>query len=280
MSSYTWDNKTQPSFPDYRPINYLIFIVRWILIAITIYGLLMLLFLVRLFEFPWGRPVSPYIVRAASRISLRIIGLKLIIKGQPLTTNGAIVSNHVSWLDIFVCSSAQNALFVAKSEIATWLGIGILAKATGTIFLDRNPRQALNQKKELTNKISKGYQLLFFPEGTSTDGLRVLNFKTTLFSIFYSQEIGIDIEVQPMTIRYLPNHEHDETFYGFWGDLGFGSHFFKVVSAKQNGVVELICHRPVKASKFHNRKELAAYCEAKVREGLATELTHPLTTAT
>lgn len=240
--------------------------------GVVIYGLLILLFIVRVFEWPWGRPISPFIVTTASRLSLIIMGINLTVKGRPLSSHGAIVSNHIGWLDIFVCSSAQRAVFVAKSEVANWIGIGILAKATGTIFLDRNPRHALRQKIELTNRMSSGDQLLFFPEGTSTDGLRVLNFNPTLFSVLFSPELGEGIEVQPMTIRYLPLPSQDAAFYGYWGSISFFSSLFKVLSAPRNGKVELVCHSPVRVADFSNRKELALYCESKVRQGLESKI--------
>ena len=263
-----WESASQPEPPRYSLLNCLLFLLRWIPMAVVIYGLLAVLLAVRAIEWPWGRSVSPNITMLACRCCLRIIGLRLDVSGRPMSANGAAVSNHVSWLDIFVSNSAQNVVFVAKSEVAQWAGIGVLAKAAGTVFVERDPRQALKQRHEFVRRLSRGEKLLFFPEGTSTDGLRVLAFKPTLFAAFFAEEVAENLQVQPVTIRYRPRPEQNAAFYGFWGDESFVPSLFKVLSARRNGAVDLIFHDPVSVSGFSGRKELAAYCEAKVREGL------------
>ncbi len=265
----TWNSVPQPEPPGYGPLNCCRFLCRWLLMAAVIYGLLAVMLAVRAFEWPWGRPVSPRITQLACRLCLKIIGLKLRIKGAPMPAQGAVVSNHVSWLDIFVSNSAQRIVFVSKSEVADWTGIGFLAKATGAVFVKRDPRQALRQRDEFIRRISRGERLLFFPEGTSTDGLRVLPFKPTLFAALFSAGVKDSLKVQPVTIRYRPRPEQNPAFYGFWGDAGFGASLFKVLSEPRNGEADLIFHDPVRASDFADRKQLAAYCEKKVREGLA-----------
>ena len=179
--------------------------------------------------------------------------------------------NHVTWIDIFSFNAVQRIIFVAKTEVAEWTGIGILAKATGTVFVERNPRRALRQRDEFVTRLARGDKLLFFPEGTSTDGLRVLPFKPTLFAAFFAEELKDRLKVQPVTVRYRPRKDQDPAFYGFWGEMGFGESMLKVLSAPRNGDVDVIFHEPVRVAGFAHRKDLAAYCEGKVREGLQAE---------
>jgi lyso-ornithine lipid O-acyltransferase len=93
---------------------------------------------------------------------------------------GALVANHASWLDIFTLNACDRIYFVSKSEVAGWPGIGWLARATGTVFINRQGREAQMQKLLFEARLRAGHRLLFFPEGTSTDGQRVLDFKSTL----------------------------------------------------------------------------------------------------
>ena len=266
----TWDPDFQPEPQQYRIPHYIRFLRRWLLMAVVIYGLLAVFLVVRLFEWPWGRPITPAITRIVCITVLRIIGLRLNVIGAPIRGHGAVVANHVSWLDIFVYNATQRITFVAKSEVADWTGIGILAKVTGTVFVERNPRMALRQRDEFAKRLSSGEKLLFFPEGTSTDGLRVLDFKPTLFAAMFCDELRRTLHVQPVTIRYRSEPDQDPAFYGYWGKMGFGESLFKVLSVDRNGAVDVIFHKVVKVAEFENRKQLAVHCERSVRSGLAT----------
>ena len=253
-----WNAEPQPKPPHYGPLNFSLFILRGIPLAIVIYGLLIFFLMIRVFEWPWGRPISPTVTKAACWCALKIIGLKLHMIGKPMSGRGAVVSNHSSWLDIFVCNSVQRIVFVAKSELAKWTGI----------FVKRVPRESLRQRDEMVQRIANGERLLFFPEGTSTDGMRVLPFKPTLFAAFFAPELPVDFRVQPMTVRYRARPEQGASFYGFWGEAGFAASLFKVLSSKRNGDVDVIFHEPVFVSYFSDRKQLASHCETTVRGGL------------
>ena len=266
-----WDPGILPETAKYGPLHFIRFAVRWVLLALIVYGLFAVFLLVRLVEWPWGRPVTPSITRLACFGSLIIIGLKLRVLGRPFAGRGVIVANHVTWIDIFSFNAVQRIVFVAKSEVASWTGIGILARATGTVFVERNPRRALQQRDEFVMRLARGDKLLFFPEGTSTDGLRVLPFKPTLFAAFFAEELKDRLMVQPVTVRYRPRQEQDPAFYGFWGEMGLGESMFKVLSAPRNGNVDVVFHDPVSVADFAHRKDLAVYCEEKVREGLRAE---------
>jgi 1-acyl-sn-glycerol-3-phosphate acyltransferase len=180
---------------------------------------------------------------------------------------GAVVANHGSWLDIFALNARKRIYFVSKAEVANWPGIGWLAKATGTVFINRDPREAKVQKEVFEARLMAGHKLLFFPEGTSTDAVRVIPFKPTLFAAFFSEHLRNEMYVQPVTVMYHAPKGEDARFYGWWGDMDFGPHLLKVLAQAPQGKVELVYHMPVKVSDFVNRKALSAYCEEVIRAG-------------
>ena len=236
--------------------------------ALTFGGLALLL-LCRLVERPVfgpARPITPLITQAVCRAAFWIMGIKLRIQGRPMTQHGAVVANHASWLDIFALNAAQRVYFVAKSEVAFWAGIGWLARATGTVFIARKPAEAKLQQGVFEARLRAGHRLLFFPEGTSTDGLRVLPFKPTLFAAFYAHDLDHGLHIQPATVIYHAPDAADPRFYGWWGRMEFGPHLKMVLAARRHGSVDVILHDPVPVIEFANRKTLAARCEAVIRQ--------------
>ena len=265
----TWQPDYLPEPRSYGMFAWLRIAIVWLLLAAVIYGLLLVLLLVRLFEWPFGRPITPEIVKLASRVSLWVLGIRCRVKGSPMRSAGAVVANHVSWLDILVLNSRQRVHFVAKSEVRNWFGFGILTRATGTVFIDRDPRKARQQQGLFTERFREGDTLLFFPEGTSTDGMRVLRFKPTLFASLFDESLQQGLLVQPVTLTYRSPPDEVQTFFGFWGAMELGDHMIKVCSAGRGGSVELTYHAPIKPLQFQDRKSLAIHCESVVRAGLA-----------
>ena len=206
------------------------------------------------------------------RLGLLVSGLKLEVVGKHMKHGGALVANHVSWLDIFTFHSAAHISFVSKAEVRRWPVIGFMARVTGTLFIERNPRLAKTHQKALLERLDRGDQLCFFPEGTSTDGRRVVEFKSTLFSVFHTPELIDHVWVQPATATYFAPKGQGADFYGWWGDMRFDSHILAMLAYSRGGTVRVTLHDPVKASDFTTRKELARYCENVVREGFAKDL--------
>ncbi len=213
------------------------------------------------------RPLTAHLPRLISRAALAMLGLRVSREGTPLTGPGAVVANHVSWLDIFVLNAGQNIWFVAKAEVAAWPFIGWLARATGTLFIRRDRREAARQVALFRRRLKAGHRLLFFPEGTSTDGLRVLGFKSTLFSAFLAPEMPEDLQIQPVSMIYFAPPGQERRFYGWWGEMALGPHLFKVLACRPQGRVLLRYHAPLRAGDFSDRKALARACEARVRAG-------------
>jgi lyso-ornithine lipid O-acyltransferase len=213
------------------------------------------------------RPVSPVIVQIVCRFALAVLGLRLRVRGTPLRGRGAIVANHASWLDILVLNAAARVFFVAKSEVAAWPVIGPLARMVGTVFIRRDRTQADLQRLIFEARLRAGHRLLFFPEGTSSDGTRVLPFKSTLFAAFFTPELRPLLRIQPASVTYRAPKGQDARLYGWWGSMEFGAHFVRILCQTQRGQVDVIFHPALPLSGSPDRKSLALACETAVRAG-------------
>ena len=268
--SYTWDAQEPDPIPI-GPLGWLLVLLRGSFLVLLVFGGLAVLLLLRLFERPifgQGRPVTPFITQFVCRGAFVILGIKFSSRGQVMQGQGAVVANHGSWLDIFALNARKRIYFVAKDEVAGWPGIGWLARATGTVFIRRDRRDAKAQLSVFQTRLSLGHKLLFFPEGTSSDSLRVLPFKSTLFAAFLTPELAADMRIQPVTVNYTAPKGRDARFYGWWGDMELAPHLLQTLAAFPQGCVEIVYHPPINAADFDNRKSLALACEDAVRGGL------------
>ena len=267
-----WD---MPPEPPLEPLGVRCWgraLLRGVPLAILVFGGLLVLLLLRLIERPvFGlkRPLTPHITQFVCRNAFRIMGFSFHTKGDVMKERGAVVANHSSWLDIFTLNARKRIYFVSKAEVARWPLIGWLARATGTVFINRDRKEAKAQQELFENRLLAGHKLLFFPEGTSTDGMVVLPFKSTLFQAFFSEHLRHEMHIQPATVIYTPRKGEDIRYYGWWGDMDFGSHLLKVLANPRQGSVTVIYHDPVRVDDFPNRKSLAAYAERAVRAGMS-----------
>lgn len=213
------------------------------------------------------RPITSRVPKVASRLALFFMGFRYRVNGTAMRSPGAVVANHSSWLDIFVVNAAKRVFFVSKAEVAAWPGIGSLAKASGTVFIERDRAQARDQALLFEKHLSSGHKLMFFPEGTSTDGCRVLKFKSSLFAPFMQEELRDHLYIQPMSLIYHAPEGEPDRFYGWWGDMDFGENLLKILSQPKQGTIEVLFHPPLHAADYANRKELTAACEQAVRYG-------------
>jgi len=266
-----WDPSMEPPYRRIGPLGWGLALLRCVTLSAIVFGGLAILLILRLIERPlYGlhRPWTPWIVQMVCVMAFFVLGVRHRVQGRHMTERGAVVSNHASWLDIFALNACKRVYFVSKSEVARWPGIGWLARATGTLFISRDPRQAKAHQKLFEARLLAGPQLLFFPEGTSTDGRRVLPFKSTLFQAFFTPHLEHELYIQPVTLVYRPPAGGDPRFYGWWGDMEFAPHLLQVLAAPRQGSVTVIYHPPLKVEDFDGRKPLALACETAVRAGM------------
>ena len=273
--SPTWYAADQPILPTVTGLGWVRVALRAVPLVLVIASGLLLLLALRLIERPLcglRRPVTPLITQAVCRAALFILGLRFTVLGTPLRGPGAIVANHSSWLDIFALNARMKVLFVAKSEVAGWAGIGWLARATGTVFIRRDRAEVSSQIATFRAMLAAGHRLVFFPEGTSTDGLRVLPFKPALFATFVDPDLAPGMRVQPVSVLYRAPLGTDPRFFGWWGAMDFAPHLLAVLGRTGGGGVTVIYHPPLAVADFQDRKALALACETAVRSGLDDRL--------
>ncbi len=185
------------------------------------------------------------------------------------------MSNHVSYIDIPVIGSVVKASFVAKSDVASWPVFGFLSHLQQTAFISRRRTAIAGEKKAIGKLVASGRELIIFPEGTSTDGQSVLDFKSSLFAIALDE--GNDgLYVQPMTLRVdgsdgggAPKTQEERNLYSWHVEMDtpLAEHLWRF--AKHRGAdITLIFHAPIKATDFDSRKTLAKACHARVISGL------------
>ncbi|MGR3660230.1 MAG: lysophospholipid acyltransferase family protein [Paracoccaceae bacterium] len=267
MSS-VWRADDMPEPARIGMTGWLRVLLRGVALAMVIIIGLLLLLMLRLIERPvWGqhRPWSPHITQAVCRLAFIIMGMDHRIQGTRMTERGAVVANHSTWLDIFTLNARKQVYFVSKSDVASWPGIGLLARATGTVFIRRDRRDAKRQKEVFETRLNLGHKLLFFPEGTSTDGTCILPFKSTLFAAFFVPELRDILQIQPVTVKYTAPAGQPDRFYGWWGDMAFAPDLLKILAVRRQGSVLVTYHPALRVSDFADRKALARACENAVR---------------
>jgi 1-acyl-sn-glycerol-3-phosphate acyltransferase len=161
------------------------------------------------------------IVRRWHASMARILGVRVTIEGHLPTDAVFLVSNHLGYLDIFLIGGILEVLFIAKSEIRHWPGMGGLASTTGTIFIDRRSRRdTLRVSSVIESAIRDRHAVVLFPEGTTTaQNVRLLPFRSSLLEVAALNALP----VHTAAIRYsVPEAE--------WrNDDPFGPHFWRLL---------------------------------------------------
>ena len=205
-----------------------------------------------------------------------LLRVKVRKVGEPSAAAPTLfVSNHISWLDIVVLSAAMsNVSFIAKQEVATWPFFGTLARLQRTVFVEREKRhRTAEHRDEMVERLANGDSLILFPEGTSSDGLRIHNFKSAFFAAAERPVGSRRLTVQPVSIGYarlnhMPVGRRWMRLFAWVGDEDLLPHLWRFLKAGPcEAVVEF--HQPVTIDQFNSRKGLAAWCHQRVLEGLS-----------
>ena len=215
--------------------------------------------------FPVVRKWFPVIFH---RLLIWLLSIKIEYEGdfKNSTSCNLFVSNHISYLDIPILGSMAPLRFVAKSEVKQWPILGFLSKLASTIFITRVRSDSLFQKNKIFNLLSEGKKLLIFPEGTTSDGNRVLPFKSSLFSALENKNFII----QPLIIIYsdlngMPINRWLRPIIAWYGDMELMPHLSILKNIKSIDV-KIIYLKPVNTMNFSNRKELSNHLEQQIHE--------------
>jgi len=268
--SESWFTDTPP--PPRRPrvgrtlraIRRSLLLTLWTLIAIPVQAVLLLV--------PGRSKVN--FARFFWMVVCRLMGVRLRVIGVPVRESARpviFVSNHSSWLDICTLGARLPAAFISKASVGTWPVVGTIARLGRTVFVSRTKTGTARERDDMRSRLAAGDNLILFPEGTSSDGARVLPFRSAFFSIAEGPEKPL---IQPVSIVYdrlagLPMVRAARPVFAWYGDMALGPHFWNLAQLV-GGRATILLHPPVDPADFASRKELAAACWRTVAEGAAT----------
>ena len=257
-----------------RAIRRGIIIAIWTIVACVVQPILLLI--------PGHAKVS--FPRIYWSVMCRILGLRVRSIGQQAghgPTRGekrpvVFVSNHSSWLDILVLGGQLEACFISKEEVEGWPVIGFVAKLGRTVFVRRTRASTGRERDDMRARLRDGDNLILFPEGTTSDGSRVMPFRSAFLSIaeLPATADGLPPIVQPVSVvydrlGYLPAGRSTRPLFAWYGDMDIGSHFWRLAQFRGLRATVLL-HPPLEPRDFANRKALSAATWAAVAEGAAT----------
>jgi len=204
-------------------------------------------------------------IRRWSRRLLHLLGIDIRMAGTLGSGRGSVlvVANHVSWLDIFVLHAVGPVRFIAKAEIVRWPVVGRLVRGVGTLFIERARRHDTHRvNQEIARALEGGDIVAVFPEGTTTDGARLLPFKGALLQPI----VDAGGDVRPVAIRYRTPDGRASVAAAYADDVSFLGSFWRICGERAL-VVETIALDPLPARDRH-RRELAREAEAAIRVAL------------
>lgn len=193
--------------------------------------------------------------------ALHRLGIELQREGE-FPSRGLLVANHLGYLDILVLSAMHPCVFVSKKEVRSWPLFGLMAKLSGTVFVDRARSSAAHSANtEMANALSQGAVVVLFPEGTSSDGSTVLPFRPALFDA--ATKAGAN--VVSAHIRYDVADGSAANDVCYWGEMSFFPHLLRLLSRHE---IRARVRFAKETRKFDDRK-LAARVTREVVASLA-----------
>lgn len=229
-----------------------------------------------------GIPLRRSLPHQYHRFVCALFGIRVERRGKPAGGGVLMVANHTGWLDIPIFSAVWPVSFVSKAEVNSWPFFGTLARMQRSVFVRRERSQTLANREMIRQRLAQGDALVIFPEGTSSDGNRVLPFRSGLLSAA-EVTLGPDggesgsVPVQPVSVAYtrvhgIPMGRENRPFFAWYGDMELVPHLWE---ALKTGPIDVVVefHPVTTLDKIRGRKNLAAYCEAVVRRGVLSALT-------
>jgi 1-acyl-sn-glycerol-3-phosphate acyltransferase len=256
--------------------------IRVVLLGFAFLALTLTLLPFQLIAILFGLRLQRSIPHLYHRILCALIGVRIHEVGTRSTASPALIlSNHVSWLDISVISALSPVVFVAKSEVAGWPVFGWLAKLQRTVFVNRQARQQTGAAtREIAGRLLDGDAVVLFAEGTSSDGTRVLPFRSALVGAVHhalgNSAHHANITVQPMSVAYVgfggvPIGRALRERVAWYGDADLMPHLARVLAS---GAVDVTVSwgEAIAYDMRADRKAIAREAERSVRRMTAAAL--------
>jgi 1-acyl-sn-glycerol-3-phosphate acyltransferase len=212
--------------------------IRFAATALLAAVALVLLLPFHLLAINFGGRSAMKVAQLWQRFVCTLIGIRITVTGAPAGERPLLLlSNHTSWLDIPILAAVAPVSFIAKSEVAKWPVIGFLAKAQRSVFVDRTRRHATGaQADEVAGRLSKGDIIVLFAEGTSSDGNKVLPFRSALVGAAQRAIEGNGgATVQAVAIAYpkmlgLPLGRQHRPLVAWYGGASLAPHLARILS--------------------------------------------------
>ena len=251
-----------------RVARRLLVILAWTLFAMPIQALFIVL--------P-GRPKVAFARLYWAGFS-RLLGLQVRVIGTVSRATAGrrmvFVSNHSSWVDVPVLGGVLDGCFVAKGEVAGWPVVGTIARLGRSVFVTRQRGSTGRELGDMLGRLRAGDNLILFPEGTSSDGSRVLRFRSAFFAMASAAGGRQPPLIQPVSIVYdrlggLPTRRSSRPVFAWYGDMDIASHFWRL--GQHSGLrVTVILHAPLDPARFADRKALSHTVWRIVADGAST----------
>jgi 1-acyl-sn-glycerol-3-phosphate acyltransferase len=199
-----------------------------------------------------------------------LIGLKLHVVGQASQEGRTLfVGNHTSWLDVPVLGAKLELCFVAKQEVGGWPLIGWVAKLGRTLYVSRSRGRTGEEAVALRARLAAGDSFVLFPEGTTSDGSRVLPFRSSFLAVADAAAV-----VQPVTIVYdrlggLPACRRDRPIFAWYGDMDTATHAWRLLR-RPGTRATILFHEGFPPGAIRNRKAMTAHLEQVIADSSAT----------
>lgn len=216
-------------------------------------------------------PTAKYhTVRLLYWMCMALLGLRVRLKGELAPGPALIVANHCSYTDVLAIASLGNIFFTPKSEVRDWPLVGPVVGRFQVLFVDRKPGQTRRTQQMIFAHLRKGGRICVFPEATTSDGRRLLPFKSSLFSLAEQWEGPQPLTVQPVTVVYRsvngrPMNDEVWPKVAWYGDIDIVRHLLLMFSLRRVEV-EALAHPPITLQEGETRKELCRRAEAIIVE--------------
>jgi 1-acyl-sn-glycerol-3-phosphate acyltransferase len=220
--------------------------------------------------YPWVSGATRAMLRQSwSRGLLAVLNVRLRVWGHGWPVHGMLVSNHISWLDVFVINSIYMPVFVCKDDVRRWPFVGWLCARNEAVFINRGrPRDARRVSFEIEERLRKGILVAAFPEGTTSEGSGVLPFRGALLQA----AVDAGCHTLPLGLRYLDAHEHRTEAPSYCGDLSLWDSL-RSIAAQPALTAEIRALAPI-ASDGRTRRALAEEACASIRAHLDNAQRH------